>query len=157
MSIIIPLTTINTIQSKYRNCRRNYRDTSLGRLALRQSWGFGVPKVGALFFKRLWRHKWSFALNCLYFWLFWVLLHVGFLCLWQTGVTPCCSARAARCGGFSCCRAQALGALGCSSCGLQVLNAGSVVRAHGRSCSMACGVFPAQELSWYPLHLQVDW
>lgn len=31
-------------------------------------------KGGGAFFKHLQRHKWSFVLNCLYFWLFWVFL-----------------------------------------------------------------------------------
>ena len=39
-------------------------------------------------------------------------------------------------------------------CGLQ--SAGSVVVAHGLSCSAACGIFPNQGLNLCPLHWQVD-
>ena len=34
--------------------------------------------------------------------------------------------------------------------------AGSVVVAHGPSCSAACGIFPDQGLNPYPLHWQAD-
>ena len=40
------------------------------------------------------------------------------------------------------------------ACGLQ--SAGSVVVAHGLSCSAACGIFPDQGLNPCPLHWQVD-
>ena len=54
--------------------------------------------------------------------------------------------------------------VGFSSCGTQALvvvahglqNAGSVVVAHGPSCSAACGIFPDQGLNPCPLHWQVD-
>ena len=40
------------------------------------------------------------------------------------------------------------------ACRLQ--SAGSIVVAHGLSCSMACGVFPNQCLNQCPLHWQAD-
>ena len=43
-----------------------------------------------------------------------------------------CSAQASHCSGFSCCGAQALGCMG------------SVVVAHGLSCSVVCGIFQDQ-------------
>ena len=55
-----------------------------------------------------------------------LLLHAGFLWLWQMGATLHGGARASHCGGFSCCGARALGAWasvvaarGLSSCGTQ--------------------------------------
>ena len=42
-------------------------------------------------------------------------------------------------------------------CRLQKLeHVGSVVVAHGLSCSMACGIFPDQGLNPYSLHWQAD-
>ena len=66
------------------------------------------------------------------------------------GATLRCGARASLCGGFSCFRAQVLGCTAYSSCCM-----GSVVVAHGLSCSKACGIFPDQGLNLCPLHWQV--
>ena len=55
------------------------------------------------------------------------------------------------CAGFSCCGAWALGAWASV-----VVARGSVVVAHGISCSVACGIFPDQGLNLCPLHWQAD-
>ena len=66
----------------------------------------------------------------IYFWLHWVFVAVcGLSVVRQAGATLGCGVRASHCGGFSCCGAQAL------QC------TGSVVVAHGLSCSVACGIF----------------
>ena len=97
-----------------------------------------------------------------------LLLHAGFLQLWQVGATLHCSVRASHCSGFSCCGAQALGtrasvvvARRLQSTGSVVVarrlwSTGSVVVAHGLSCSVACGIFPDQRLNPFPLQWQVD-
>ena len=75
----------------------------------------------------------------IYFWLLWVfiaaLLHAGFLQL---------NAQASHCDSFSCFRGRALG------------HVGSVVVAHGLSCSKACEIFPEQGANPCPLHQQAD-
>ena len=43
-----------------------------------------------------------------------------------------------------------------NSCGSQAPGAGSVVVAHGLSCSAACGIFPDQGSNLCPLHWQAD-
>ena len=48
------------------------------------------------------------------------------------------------------------GAAGASSCGSQALIAGSVVVAHGLSCSVARGIFPEQGLNQCPSHCKAD-
>ena len=75
----------------------------------------------------------------------------------------CCGAQTSHCRGFSCCGAQALGARasavvarGLSSCGSRAQSTGSVVVAHGLSCSAACEIFPGQGSNPYPLHWQAD-
>ena len=91
------------------------------------------------------------------------LLCTGFIQLRRAGDTLRCCARASHCGGFSCCEARALGmwasvvvAHRLSSCGLcRLQSAGSVVVAHGLSCSAARGIFPDQGLNPCPLHWQV--
>ena len=91
------------------------------------------------------------------------LLHAGFLQLRRAGSTFCCSVRASHCSGFSCWGSRALDAwllqLWCAGSvvvahGLQ--SAGLVVVEHGLSCSVACGIFPAQGSNLCPLHWQVD-
>ena len=59
------------------------------------------------------------------------------------GATLHCGAWASPCGGFSCCGAQALCAWASvvAACGLW--SKGSVVVAHGLSCSATCGIFEA--------------
>lgn len=64
---------------------------------------------------------------------------------------------ASRCSGFSRCRAWALGLTGFSRCGAWTLEhrLGSR-RAHGLSCSLACGIFLDQGLNLRALGWQAD-
>ena len=48
------------------------------------------------------------------------------------------------------------GNTGFSSCGSQAQSMGSIVMAHGLSCSAACGIFPDQESNSGPLQWQED-
>ena len=78
------------------------------------------------------------------------IYYFSFLSL--TVLSLCCCARASHCGGSSGCGAQAVG-----TGGLQCLqHAGSVVVAHGLSCSAACGIFPDQGSNLFPLQWQVN-
>ena len=86
----------------------------------------------------------NFFKNFIYF----ILVALGlrcctwvFLWLWRVGATLHCGAQASHCGGFPCCGSR---------------HAGSVVVAHGLSCSGACGIFPDQGLNPCPLHWQAD-
>ena len=60
----------------------------------------------------------------------------------EQGPLCSCGVSASHCSGFSCWGAQSLGE-------------GSVVVAHGLSCSAACGIFPDQGLNPHLLHWQV--
>ena len=60
--------------------------------------------------------------------------------------------RASHCGGFSCCGERVLGKQSSVAAAHGLLSAGSVVLAHGLRCSVACGIFPDQELNPCPLH-----
>ena len=71
----------------------------------------------------------------IYLWLCWVFSLVA-----ESGGYSRCGAWTSHCGGFSWSRAWALGWVGFSSCDA----AGSVVAAHGLSCSAPCGIFPDQ-------------
>ena len=78
------------------------------------------------------------------------LLYEGFLQLWGGRAPLGCSVWASRCSGFSC------GAQGSMVCGHHWLqHMGSVVIAHGLSCSMVCGIFLDQGSNPCPLHWQV--
>ena len=68
----------------------------------------------------------------------------GFLQLRRAGATLHRGARASHYRGLSRCGAQAPD------------SAGSVVVAHGPSCSTACGIFPDQGSNPCPLHWQAD-
>ena len=67
-----------------------------------------------------------------------------------------CGAWVSRCSGFSRCRAQAPGHEGFSSCSLQALECTQNVVLHGRSHSVAHGIFPDQRSNQCPLHWQAD-
>ena len=67
----------------------------------------------------------------------------GFLQLQQVGATP------SRCAGLSLLRPLLLQSTGSR-------RSGSVVVAHGPSCSVACGIFPDQGSNPCPLHWQAD-
>ena len=81
----------------------------------------------------------------IYFWLCWVFASVR-------GLSPVVASgghSSSRCAGLSLLRPFFLRSTG-SRC------AGSVVVAHGPSCSVACGIFPDQGSNPCPLHRQAD-
>ena len=83
----------------------------------------------------------------IYLWLCWVFSLVA-----ESGGYSRCGAWTSHCGGFSWSRAWALGWVGFSSCDA----AGSVVAAHGLSCSAPCGIFPDQGSNPRLLYQQED-
>ena len=81
----------------------------------------------------------------IYFWLCWVFVSVrGLSLVVPSGATLHRGARASHYRGLSCWR----------STGSR--RAGSVIAAHGPSCSAACGIFPDQGTNPHPLHWQAD-
>ena len=81
----------------------------------------------------------------IYFWLCWVFVSVR-------GLSPVAASRghsSSRCAGLSLSRPLLLRSTGSR-------RAGSVVVAHGLSCSTACGIFPDQGSNPCPLHWQAD-
>ena len=81
----------------------------------------------------------------IYFWLCWVFVSVlGLSLVAASGGRP-----SSRCAGLSLSRPLLLQSTGSR-------RAGSVVVAHGPSCSMACGIFPDQGSNPCPLHWQAD-
>ena len=87
-----------------------------------------------------------------------LFLCAGFLWLWQAGATLGCGAWASRFGGFSCCGVQALGTWASVVAACRLQSTGSAVAVHRLSWphSLACRIFPNQELNQCPLHWQVD-
>ena len=81
----------------------------------------------------------------IYFWLCWVFISVRGLSL----VAASGGHSSSRCAGFS--LSSPLLSRSTSS-----RRTGSVVVAHGPSCSVACGIFPDQGLNPCPLHRQAD-
>ena len=81
----------------------------------------------------------------IYLWLCWVLVSVRGLSL----VVASGGHSSSRCTGLSLSRPLSLQSTG-SRC------AGSVIVAHGLSCSAACGIFPDQGPNPCPLHWQAD-
>ena len=81
----------------------------------------------------------------IYFWLCWVFVSVPGLC----PVAASGGHSSSRCAGLSLSRPLSLRSTG-SRC------AGSVVVAHGPSCSAACGIFPDQGSNPCALHWQAD-
>ena len=81
----------------------------------------------------------------IYFWLCWVFVSVRGLSL----VTANGGHSSSRCAGLSLSRPLLLQSTGSR-------HAGSVVVAHGPSCSAACGIFPDQGSNPCPLHWQAD-
>ena len=80
-----------------------------------------------------------------YLWLCWVFVSVR-------GLSPVAASgghSSSRCGGLSLSRPLSLRSTGSR-------RAGSVVVAHGSSCSAACGIFPDQGSNPCPLHWQAD-
>ena len=81
----------------------------------------------------------------IYFWLCWVFVSVR-------GLSPVVASgvhSSSRCAGLSPSRPLLLRSTGSS-------RAGSVIVAHGPSCSVACGIFPDQGSNPSPLHWQAD-
>ena len=86
-----------------------------------------------------------FLFSFIYLWLCWVFVSVRGLSL----VAASGDHSSSRCVGLSLSRPLLLRSTG-SRC------AGSVIVAHGPSCSAACGIFPDQDLNPCPLHWQAD-
>ena len=87
-----------------------------------------------------------FFLNLfIYLWLCWVFVSVRGLSL----VVASMRHSSSRCAGLSLSRPLLLRSTGSR-------RAGSVVVAHGPSCSAACGIFPDQDSNPCPLHWQAD-
>ena len=81
----------------------------------------------------------------IYLWLSWVLVSVR-------GLSPLVASgghSSSRCAGLSLSRPLLLRSTGSR-------HAGSVIVAHGPSCSAACGILPDQGLNPHPLHWQAD-
>ena len=81
----------------------------------------------------------------IYFWLCWVFVSVRGLSL----VAASGGHSSSRCAGLSLSRPLLLRSTGSR-------RSGSVIVAHGSSCSAACGIFPDQGLNPCPLHWQAD-
>ena len=81
----------------------------------------------------------------IYLWLCWVFIAAHGLSL----VAASGGHSSSRCVGFSLSRPLLLRSTGSR-------RAGSVIVAHGPSCSAACGIFPDQGLNLCPLHWQAD-
>ena len=84
------------------------------------------------------------------FWLCWVFVSVQGLSL----VVASRGHPSSRCAGLSLSRPLLLRSTGSKRTGSK--RAGSVVMAHGPSCSAACGIFPNQGSNPCPLHQQAD-
>ena len=91
------------------------------------------------------KSKLTFIYLFIYFWLCWVFVSVR-------GLSPVAASgdhSSSRCAGLSLSRPLLLRSTGSR-------RAGSVVMAHGPSCSAACGIFPDQGSNPCPLHWQAD-
>ena len=98
----------------------------------------GIP-MHVSFFKKI------FIYLFIYFWLRWVFISVRGLSL----VAASGGHSSLRCAGLSLSRPLLLRNTGSR-------RAGSIVVAHGPSCSAACGIFPDQGSNPCPLHWQAD-
>ena len=87
----------------------------------------------------------NFIYLFIYFWLCWVFVSVQGLSL----VAASGGHSSSRCAGLSLLRPLSLWSTGSG-------RAGSVIVAHGPSCSVACGIFPDQGSNLCPLHWQAD-
>ena len=94
--------------------------------------------VWALFF-------FNFFYLFIYFWLYWVFISVRGLSL----VAASGGHSSSRCTGLSLLRPLLFRSTGSR-------RVGSVIVAHGPSCSAACGIFPDQGPNLRPLHWQAD-
>ena len=103
-----------------------------------------------------------FLINYFYFWLLCVFVAAhGLSLVAASRVYSSCHEWVCHCSGFSCWGAQALGVLASVHTGPLIVacrfqSLGSVVVAHGLSCSVACGIFSGQGLNPCSLYWQVD-
>ena len=115
-------------------------------LSLGEWWIFNnsvlTSKIHELFFFKKFIFLFIYFLN---FWRCWVFVSVRGLSLVVASVGHSSSRRA----GLSLSQPLLLGSTGSR-------RAGSVIVAHGPSCSAACGIFPDQGSNPYPLHWQAD-
>ena len=88
---------------------------------------------------------WGGGYLFIYLWLCWVFVSVRGLSL----VVASGGRSSSRCAGLSLLRSLLLRSTDCRC-------AGSVIVAHGPSCSAACGIFPDQGSNPCPLHWQAD-
>ena len=93
----------------------------------------------------MWWSIYLFIYLFIYLWLCWVFVSVRGLSL----VTASGGHSSSRCAGLSLSRPLLLRSTSSR-------RAGSVVVAHGPSCSVACGIFPYQGSNPCPLHWQAD-
>ena len=103
------------------------------------SWCQGSPAVRILSFWFFFKNKFIYVF--IYFWLCWVFVSVRGLSL----VAASGGHSSLRCAGLSLSRPLLLRGTGSR-------RAGSVVVAHGPSCSAACGIFPDRGTNPCPLH-----
>ena len=99
--------------------------------------------VAFFFFFKMWRF--FFLILFIYLWLCWVFVSVR-------GLSPVAASgdhSSSRCVGLSLSRPLLLWSTGSR-------RTGSVIVAHGLSCSAACGIFPDQGSNPCPLHWQAD-
>ena len=107
-----------------------------------------VPCIGRQIFIHCATRETLFFLNFylfIYFWLCWVFISVRGLSL----VAESGGHSSSRCAGLSLSRPLLLRSTGSR-------RAGSIIVAHGPSCSAACGIFPDQGSNPCPLHWQAD-
>ena len=106
---------------------------------------FSIKKVLVHFLVYQMRICFFFLFLFIYLWLCWVFVSVR-------GLSPVAASgdhSSSRCAGLSLSRPLWLRSTGSRS-------AGSVIVAHGLSCSVACGIFPDQGSNPCPLHWQAD-
>ena len=108
--------------------------------------------------RRVQNHSFFKKISCIYLFIFGCipssLLHTGFLQLQRAGATL--AVRRLLIAVASHCGAQALGARASVVVARVLQSAGSVVVAHGLSCSAAYGIFPDQGSNPCPQHWQAD-
>ena len=110
-------------------------------------WGLHHPwlRTAALEQQAQTEGNFFFFFKLIYFWLCWVFVSVPGLSL----VVASGGHSSSRCAGLSLSRPLLLRSTGSR-------RAGSVVVAHGPSCSAACGIFPDQDSNPCPLHWQAE-
>ena len=104
-----------------------------------------IQLINCLFVYFFFSFKFIYLFIYLFLWLCWVLVSVR-------GLSPVAASgghSSSRCAGLSLSRPLLLWSTGSR-------RAGSVIGAHGPSCSAACGIFPDQGSNPCPLHWQAD-